>query len=406
MALECEKLYLDPLNDWETPFEAVVTDVVAWDNQAALQLNRTFFYPESGGQLGDGGQLTLGNQTITVVDTQIDEAGTIYHLIDQPTQAGWCRQTVKAQVDPARRRDMMRAHSGQHLLSAAFFHVAGVETKSARLGTRTISVDLESDDVHSTTLNEAAAQANQWVLAGHPIRVHNPSPAALAAMPLRRPPKVTENIRVVEIEGVDWTPCGGTHCSNTGEIGALHILAKERIKKLTRVHFHCGLRTLDYLRHSENLLQQAATHLQCSAGELPDQVQRLRDESRALRQDLGKLRAEAARFEADRLLAAHAVAASGTTVISAVAEDIDGARKLAEHLVTRDDVVAAVRTRVAEEGFVRVVVARGASAQFDAGQWFRNAGKSLGARGGGRPEKAEGKCPEGANFDDAFSDIG
>ncbi len=403
MALDCEKLYLDPHNDWQASYDAVITGIADFDGKAALQLDRTFFYPEGGGQLGDGGELHIGTETVTVIDTQIDEAGTIYHLIDQPAQATWRNQTVGALVETERRRDMMRAHSGQHLLSAAFFHVAGLETKSARLGTRTISVDLESQDVNPATLSEAARQANQWILANHPIRVHNPSPAALAAMPLRRPPKVSENIRVLEIEGVDWTPCGGTHCSSTGEIGALHIIAKEKIKKLTRVHFHCGLRTLDYLNQSETLLQQAAANLQCSVSELPDQVLRLLDESKALRQELGKLRAEAARFEAERLLATHEVADSGTTVINAVAEDIDSARKLADHLITRGDVVAAVRTRVAEQGFVRLVVARGTSAQFDAGQWFRNEGKSLGARGGGRPEKAEGKCPENANLDQAFA---
>ncbi|CAM2010471.1 alanyl-tRNA editing protein [Acanthopleuribacter pedis] len=394
MAHFCEPCYLDPTADWRQPFETRVAGLEPFADRPALQFDRTFFYPEGGGQLGDAGTVRFGAEERTVVDTQIDDNGTLYHILNEAAPADWLGQTLSAQVNAEHRRDMMRAHSGQHLLSAAFHHTAGLETKSARLGKRTISIDLEAPDVNEKSIAAAVEQANRWVLANHPIRVHNPDPDQLAAMPLRRPPKVTGNIRVLEIDSVDFTPCGGTHCSATGEIGAIHVVAKEKIKKLVRIHFHCGLRTLAHLDQREAILTAASNHLQCAVPELADQVQRLQQESRALRQELGKARTEAARYEAEQLHQTQPAREGETTFIRVESADIDSARKLADLLTARPDVVAMVKTKVADDGFCRIVVARGSQAEFDAGAWFRGEGKSLGARGGGRPQKAEGKIPE------------
>lgn len=394
MAPSSAKCFLDPQANWREPFTAVITQVTTFADKPALLFDRTFFYPESGGQLGDQGLIRLNDQERTIIDTQIDDEGSIFHILNDTPPAGWQDQSASAQVDETHRRDMMRAHSGQHLLSAAFHKVAGLETKSARLGKRTISLDLETPDVNQKTIAAAVSQANQWVLANLPIRVHNPDPQQLAALPLRRPPKVTTNIRILEIDNVDFTPCGGTHCNTTGEIGAVHVVGKEKIKKMVRIHFHCGLRTINHLQEREAVLAVTTASLQCAVPELADQVQRLQQENRELRQELGKARAEAARYEADQFHRDHPAAAGQTTFIRVECEDIEAGRKLADHLIARGDVVAVVRAKNADQGFHRLVLARGADAAFDAGGWFRTDGKTNGARGGGRPEKAEGKIPE------------
>lgn len=213
-----EKLY------WADPFategEARVVALRTWNGAPTVVLDRTVFYPEGGGQLGDRGVLrSADGAEVAVLDTQIDDDGLVHHVLAAPWSAGAEGAVVHGAIDRERRRDFMSQHTGQHLLSAALAQVCRGETVSSRLGAETSTIDLDRTSIDGAALADAEALTNAWVLEDRAVEVTFPDAAALAALPLRRAPKVSDGIRVVHVVGADCSPCGGTHCLRTGQVG-------------------------------------------------------------------------------------------------------------------------------------------------------------------------------------------
>ena len=172
------------------------------------------------------------------------------------------------------------------------------------------------------------------------------------------------------------------------------MVSTERIKGMTRVNFLCGRRTFEYFRELERQARQAAAVQGCTPAELAENLTGQRETMRTYQQELGRLRAQNAEREAAELLASHQPAPSEYTPILVVREsDVDSSRKLANSLIRREDVLAAIFCRENADSDWRVILSRGSNAAFDCGKWFRETGRELGARGGGRPNHAEGKLP-------------
>ncbi len=215
-------------------FEAEVTAHGRFGERHSVILDRTAFYPESGGQLGDVG--TLGARA--VLDVQVDDAGVVHHIVEGEAPA--VGSTVEGVVERSRRRLHMALHTGQHMLSRALLDEAGAETVSSRLGSTSCTID-----VHLASLDEAAVAraedlVNRVIEDDLAVRQFFPSPEELARLPLRRAPKVSENIRVVDAGGFDVSPCGGTHCTRTSQVGVVTVTGVERYKGKGRVTFLAG----------------------------------------------------------------------------------------------------------------------------------------------------------------------
>jgi alanyl-tRNA synthetase len=385
-----EKLYWN--DPFATTFEAEGATLGTFAGRASLVLPRTLFYPEGGGQLGDAGTLEIGGRVLRVDDTQIDDAGTIHHLLAEPVDAAELGAgPVRGAIDHARRRDHMTQHTAQHALSRALFDVAKAATVSARLGSGSCTIDVDVASLDESAVARAEDLVNAVVMDDVPVRALFPTAEELRAMDLRRAPKVTEGVRIIEIDGFDLTPCGGTHCTRSGQIGSVRVAGLERTKGKMRVSFHAGRRALDDARAQRRVLSELAREMSCGPLDVPAGVAKLRAELKSARDALGNARGELVGLLAERLLAETPPDPSGTTflVVAREHDDVSALRALAGRLARRPDVVAICH---APDGADRSVVAqRGASASFDCGAWLKDLCATRGGRGGGRPERAEGR---------------
>lgn len=386
-----EKLY------WNDPFaldfEATVLGVASHLGAPSLVLDRTLFYPEGGGQLGDRGVLSIGGREWAVRDVQIDDDGTVHHVVEGDVAELSAGATVAGRVERNRRRDFMSQHTGQHVLSRALIEVAKADTVSSRLGEASSTIDTSIGSLDEAVLARAEDLVNDLVLSDVPVRTHYPTPEELAAMPLRRAPKVTTGIRVVEVEGFDFTPCGGTHVTRTGQIGPIRITGVERYKGGTRVSFLAGRRALVDARGKDAILRDLAKAFTCGTAEVPAAIGKLRADLKARTDAFANARGELVQLLSDRTLAEHPADPAGTRIfVTREGDDLPTLRALAGALARRPDVIAFVASRD-PSGEVLLVVERGSAAPFDCGAWFKKATASVGGRGGGRPDRAEGRLP-------------
>jgi alanyl-tRNA synthetase len=373
-------------------FEARVIGPSAYEGKPTLVLDRTAFYAEAGGQLGDRGVLTAVGHSVAVHDVQVDDAGVVHHFIDGELPVG---AVVSGTIDERHRRDSMSQHTGQHMLSKAFFDVGGLETVSARLGSETSTIDLKTPGLGADVIAQAVQRVNDAVLEDREIRVLFPSTDELAAMTLRKQPTVTEGIRIIEVANFDLTPCGGTHCHRTGQVGPVIVTGTEKYKGLTRVSFVAGARALRYLQGMDALVRDLGAALTCNPSEIAASIGRLREEVKTKAQLLGAVRAELARELVRGVLDRTPVDASGTTwlFLERDGEDIEMLRLLGSALAARADVVAVVSSVTRDSPDRLVVIDRGSVATVDGGKWLKALTTAHGGRGGGRPEHAEGKVP-------------
>ncbi len=386
-----EKLYwADP---FATSFDATVARLAEHGGKASVVLEKTLFYPEAGGQLGDTGTLVVGGRSLAIVDTQIDEAGVIHHVLPEAIVADTLDGPAHGTLDRERRRDQMAQHTAQHALSRALLDVARAPTVSARLGQTSSTIDLDVSAVADADLARAEDLVNAIAMEDVPVRALFPTADELRAMDLRRTPKVTTNVRVIEIDGFDRTPCGGTHCVRSGQVGSVRFVGVERYKGKIRLTFQAGRRALDDARAQHRVLAELARGFSCGVPDVPAAIAKLRGELEAARDAMGHARGELVGLLADEILARTPRDPGGTTVVCIRRErgDAGEIRALAARLARRDDVVAIVW---APDGDAcRVSAQRGGAARFDCGAWLKAVAESRGARGGGRPERAEGRVP-------------
>jgi alanyl-tRNA synthetase len=371
-----------------TTFTAQVTERTQIDGHPAVRLDRSAFYPTSGGQAHDTGTL----DGVAVVDVQVAADGGVLHLLagPLPEKAG----EVTGVIDWPRRFDHMQQHSGQHLLSQAFDRLLGLETVSVHFGDELCTVDLAGETVDADGLAAVERHANQIVWENRAIRAYEVSDAELASLPLRRAPKVTGKIRIVEIDGYDWSACGGTHVASTGSIGPIALLRVERNKSNSRVYFVCGARAVEDSRRRRQLLNDAAALLDTAVEDVPilltTRQERMKEQDRLMR----TMQEELLGYQAQRLLA-EAAPVGNVRLVAQVMADLDpaGLKSLAGGLVTNSGVVALLACGA--EGKGTAIFARSADVDLHAGQLLRTILPRFGGGGGGRPDFAQGGGVDG-----------
>ncbi|CUT05723.1 alanyl-tRNA editing protein, partial [Candidatus Kryptobacter tengchongensis] len=227
-----QKLYYN--NSYTTQFKSKVIDVKKYNGKIALILDKTYFYPTSGGQEHDTGFINSAR----VVDVIELDNGEILHVIDGDVPSG----DVECKIDWDRRFSNMQQHTGQHILSRAFEILLNAETISSRLGDDIGTIDLDIETLSYDKVHEVENLANQIIWENRDVKIHYVDDTEISKFPLRKQPKVSGTIRIVEVRDFDFSPCGGTHVSRTGEIGLVKVKRWERVKGgLTRVDFVCGV---------------------------------------------------------------------------------------------------------------------------------------------------------------------
>ncbi len=374
-----------------TEFEARVVDHAAFEGRPSVVLDRTGFYAEAGGQMADHG--TLGG--VPVVDVQIDGTGRVHHVLDGvPPAVG---EAVRGVIDSVRRRVHRALHTGQHVLSRALLDEAQAETVSSRLGETACTIDVDRDGIPERELARAEDLANAVVDDALRVRAWFPSPDELAGLPLRRAPKVEGAIRIVAVGHFDYTPCGGTHCDDSAQIGAVRITGVERYKGGTRVTFVAGRRARQDHAAAAGVLRDLARLLTCGPQDLAGNVEKLRRDLQGARDALGVVRARLADREAQALLAG-----GGTRFVAAFPDaDADFLRVVARRLAQVPSAIVALAATTPEG--TRLLVTRGPGAPLDCGALVKAVAAATGGRGGGRPDSAEAQLPPHADWQAALT---
>jgi len=373
-----ERLYYN--DAYTLHFEANVLEVTAYAQRPALILDRTYFYPEGGGQPSDRG--TLNGVRVRDVQTRPSDRA-VLHVLESPLTA----QRVTGEVDGERRRDLRAHHSGQHVLSQALERVAQARTLSVHMSETSMTIDVDRVNIAPETWEAVEALANQIVLEDRPVRAWFPTPEELVALNLRKLPEVDGKVRIVDIGGFDITACGGTHVARTGEIGIIKVVKAERRGETTRLEFKCGARALRDFQAKNEVINRLMAALTVGYWELPETVARLQEQNRALQSELRAAREQLAVYEAASLLASASSHGAYRLVARAFARSADEVRSLAQALVAESGVVALLGAAGEK---AQLIFARSADVALDVLPLLKKALEQLGGRGGGRPNMAQG----------------
>lgn len=350
-------------------------------------LDRTAFYPTSGGQPHDLGKLGEAN----VVEVEDAEDGkTVVHYTSAAVELGH----VRGEIDWARRIDHMQQHTGQHLLSAAFVELFQFPTVSFHLGRDISSIDLQAPSIVPRHLEEAERRTNTIIFEDRLVTIRFGTAEELAEAGIRKKVDREGVLRAIEVEGFDRQPCGGTHLERTGQAGMLLLRKMERRREAWRVEFGCGFRALATARADFATLTQAAALMSCGLPDVPAGITKMMEERRAMHGAAKKLEERLAGLEA-RDLIAKASQQGGGLVVSAVIEEATPAylALLAAKIVGEANAAALL---AAATGHIVFSQTKGGAG--DMGALLRETMKESGGKGGGARDFAQGSVPSGADM--------
>jgi alanyl-tRNA synthetase len=402
-----KRLYYDSSEVHE--FDSVVEEVAPLSSEQprpAVILRETAFYPTSGGQVHDTGWLTLeGAERLRVTEVADAEDGRILHYVEAPPKLPVAGVRVRGNIDPERRRDHMQQHSGQHVLSAVFVELYQMPTVSFHMGDDYCSIDLATPSVSSEQIARAEKRANEVVFENRAVRIRYVSRAEAEKLGLRKlPPAEHDELRLVEFADFDLTACGGTHVSASGQIGSILFRKTEKVRQGTRVEFVCGDRAVRTARRDYSALGEAAALFSAKLWDVPDQIRKSVEESKLLRKQKDDALDQLAEFMALAALQNQSETNGRKIIVRAFSDRDIGFAKLFAQKVTRTatPAIALVASTVNTPGLVFAQTptqtsGAAAGSAADMGAMLKQVLSSVGGRGGGSRDFAQGGVPAGSN---------
>jgi alanyl-tRNA synthetase len=375
-----------------------------------IALDRSAFYPTSGGQPHDTGVLTATSSGGALLEAPIlaveeDDQGEVWHTTPKPLLAG---TAVRGYVDWSRRRDHMQQHSGQHLLSAVVYRQLGAATLSFHLGEMTSTIDLAREAISPEELERVEDAVNEIIAENRPVTMRTiprvEAEMLLAAGTLHKLPDREGDIRLIEIDEIDVNACGGTHVEATGQIGSLLFRGTERVRQGVRVEFVCGIRAMVTARRDLATLTRTAAALSVGRLDVGDAVDRLLEEGKAANKARQKVTEELAGYHASSLLL-ELSSPPGRKVLRRTFADRDAGylKLLASRMIASASETCVLLASTQEEP-ARVIVAASSDVKVDCGTLLREALAAYGLRGGGSPGMAQGQIAK-IHLDPLFSSI-
>ena len=373
--------YTDP---YVRDFEAMITERA--ENSRRIYLDRTAFYPTSGGQPFDTGE--LGG--VRVIDV-VDEGDRIAHLLD----AGLVADRVTGRVDWPRRFDHMQQHTGQHLLSSVVAGLLGYRTVAVHFGKESSTLDLNAGSLTLEETQQIEERANEIIVQNRPVDISFEDAEQVEG--LRKASERTGTIRIITIRDLDRSACGGTHVRTTGEIGSLLIGKVERVRKGLRLEFLCGFRAHRQARMDYNLIARLANDFSAAAEELPQLIARQREDLNHATRSTRDLEAKLDLCRARELYAAAQPETTGLRRVTVREEQaaLESLRGLGQAVTSMplSVFVAAVSNPPA------VLLAASPDTGIDAGAMLKSLLASVGGRGGGSARLAQGMVPGRAQLE-------
>ena len=392
-----ERLYYN--NSFLLNFSAAIVEAKpVSDGRVSVVLDRTAFYPTSGGQVFDTGWIELEDapqQKLRVLEVGETEDGTIQHIVECADAATLHDHHVRGFIDVERRRDHMQQHTGQHVLSAAFIALFEMPTVSFHMGAENCTIDLDAKALSGDQVRRAEALANEIIAEDRPVEIKYATPDEARAMGVRKiPPAEREKLRLIDIQGFDLNACGGTHVRSTGQIGAILLRKISKEKQGIRVEFVCGMRAVATARKDFETLTEAASVSSTHIHELPSQVRKLIDESKAAVKREQKLLEEIASLTAESIL----VSVGNAKVVHRFYPERDLAfiKLLAQRLTRQGTAIALIGCGGEQPA---IVFAQTTGLPNDMGALMKEALVTLGGRGGGSKDMAQGGASDATKIE-------
>jgi alanyl-tRNA synthetase len=400
-----DRLYYN--NSFLLNFTAAVIDTgMAPDGRSYVVLDRTAFYPTSGGQVFDTGWMELESANgpapkLRVSEVGEAEDGTIHHFVDFDTPVALREGRVRGFIDAERRLDHMQQHTGQHVLSAAFISLFEMPTVSFHMGAESCTIDLDTKSLSIEQVRRAEALANEVIAEDRPVTIKYATVDEARAMGVRKiPPAERENLRLIEIADFDLNACGGTHVRATGQIGSILLRKLSKEKQGFRVEFVCGMRAVSTARKDYEILTEAAGVISTHIHEVPAQIRKQLEDAKAAAKREHKLLEEVATLTADAQLAK---LGDGTVIRGFYADrDLAFIKLLAQRLTRQGSVTALLGCGGAQPA---VVFAQSAGLSNDMGALVKEALAELGGRGGGNKDMAQGGAQDASKIEGVLEKV-
>ncbi len=373
MEQETKRLYLD--DTYRTEFEARVVDKEKQEKGAAIILDQTCFYPESGGQPSDTGQI----DGINVIHV-LEEKGRIVHFLEKDVEA----KKVKGKIHWETRFDHMQQHSGQHILSQSFSELLDAETLSFHLGETVSTLEMGLQEISEEDVEQVERRANEIIFQDREVKYHYLPEEDVGSLPLRRPPKKKGMIRVVEISEYDHSACGGTHVRRAGEVGLIKILKWEKIRGNIRFEFVCGKRALQDYTLKNSVMRELSNTLTVHEKEVLSSLERMFAELKSQKKELKKMRQSAAQYEAQEIIQK----AEGRVIKEVFTDKThEEVRFLALHIIRNRDFIVLFGLKGKERGHLILACAEGL--HIDMRELVPVVSPLINGKGGGNPSLVE-----------------
>ncbi|HTS07910.1 MAG TPA: alanine--tRNA ligase-related protein [Candidatus Eisenbacteria bacterium] len=382
-------------------FDAEVSEVRG-TSKAALFLDRTAFYPTSGGQIFDTGVISTEDEKLRVTEVADAEDGRVIHYLEAPPKSLQPGTKIHGEIDQTRRRDHMQQHTGQHVLSAAFVRLFDLHTVSFHMADDYCSIDIDTPTLTKEKIERAEREANEIILENRPIEIRFVTRDEAANLGLRKIPVADrDELRIIDIRDYDLSACGGTHVNQTGQIGCILLRKAEKVRQGWRVEFIAGQRAVATARRDYTALTETAAMFSAHIYDVPVQARKSLDEIRSLRKQHEQSLEELAEAQAAAILAGIPEENSFRLVVRAFADRDMNFLKLLAQKLTRiaPNVVALLGTTSPQPS---LVFAQSAGQQADMGKLMKDALAKVGGRGGGSKDMAQGGVPNGESVSPAL----
>ena len=388
-------------------FDAEVREVTETP-RPGLILDRSAFYPTSGGQVFDTGSVTAGDSKIRITEVADLDDGRIVHYFEaeDSVRHSFAPGTrVRGMIDPTRRRDHMQQHSGQHVLSAAFIRLFEMHTVSFHMADDYCSIDLDTPVLTKQQVEAAERLANKIILENRAVDIRFVTRDEAGKLGLRKIPVADrDELRIIDIRDVDVSACGGTHVNQTGQIGCVLLRKFEKVRQGWRVEFVAGQRAVATARRDFTSLTETAALFSAHIYDTPQQARKSLEEIRLLRKQAEQSQEELAAAQAAVILAETPETAGRKVVIRTFADRELSFIKLLAQKLTRmsPNVVALVATTSPQPS---IVFAQSAGQPFDMGARLKETVAKLGGRGGGSKDMAQGGTTNVDGIEAALAEV-
>ena len=387
-------------------FDAEVREVVETPRPAVV-LDRTAFYPTSGGQIHDTGWLVLGNEKHRVTEIVDAEDGRVVHYLETPLKDVQPGTRVRGEIDASCRRDHMQQHSAQHVLSAAFVRLFNMPTVSFHMADDYCSLDLQIGDLDTPALSKEQVEsaerlANEIVLENRAVDIRFVTRDEAANLGLRKlPPTERDELRLIDIRDFDLTACGGTHVNGTGQIGGILLRKTEKVRQGYRVEFVAGQRAVATARRDFSTLSETAALFSSHIYDVPQQARRSLDEIRSQRKELEQSLEGLAAAQAATLLTETPENDGRRVVVRTFSgRDLNFLKLLAQKLTRQSAVIALLASESPQPA---LVFAQSPGQPHDMGKLLKETLGKLRGRGGGSKDLAQGGAPTAQGLDAALA---